>query len=76
MKASENLIDHLQHYRRMKPFIAVKEFIMIVICTIPYAIVVNQILVPHAIVGGGVTGLCEIIYFATGSLCLSGSVRS
>lgn len=67
MKASENLIDHLQHYRRMKPFIAVKEFIMIVICTIPYAIVVNQILVPHAIVGGGVTGLCEIIYFATGS---------
>lgn len=38
---------------------------MIVLCTIPYALTVNQLLVPHAIVGGGVTGLCEIIYFAT-----------
>ena len=38
---------------------------MIIICTIPYAIAVNQLLVPHAIVGGGITGLCEIIYFAT-----------
>lgn len=38
---------------------------MIILCTIPYAITVNHILVPHAVVGGGVTGLCEIIYFAT-----------
>ncbi len=59
------LKEHLQHYRRMKPFIAIKEFLMIVLCTIPYAITVNQLLVPHAIVGGGITGLCEIIYFAT-----------
>ena len=35
------------------------------VSTIPYAIVVNLILVPHAIVGGGLTGLCEILYFAT-----------
>ena len=38
---------------------------MIALSTIPYALTVNQLLVPHAIVGGGVTGLCEIIYFAT-----------
>ena len=38
---------------------------MIVLCTIPYAIAVNLILVPHEIVGGGLTGLCEILYFAT-----------
>ena len=38
---------------------------MIILCTIPYAVTVNQLLVPHAIVGGGVTGICEIIYFAT-----------
>ena len=38
---------------------------MIILCTIPYAIAVNWILVPHTIVGGGLTGLCEIIYFAT-----------
>ena len=60
-----NIREHLQHYRRMLPWITIKEFLMIVISTIPYALTVNQLLVPHAIVGGGVTGLCEIIYFAT-----------
>ncbi len=40
---------------------------MIAICTIPYAFAVNQILVPHTVVGGGLTGFCEIIYFATGT---------
>ena len=49
----------------MKPLIATKEYLMIVLCTIPYAIAVNLILVPHEIVGGGLTGLCEILYFAT-----------
>ena len=49
----------------MKPLIAIKEYIMIILCTIPYAIAVNWILVPHTIVGGGLTGLCEIIYFST-----------
>lgn len=65
LKPSERLKAHLQQYQRMKPLIAVKELLMIVLCTIPYATTVNQLLVPHAIVGGGVTGLCEIIYFAT-----------
>lgn len=40
---------------------------MIAICSIPYGLVVNQVLVPHAIIGGGLTGLCEILYFATDS---------
>ena len=65
MRPSERLKAHLQQYQRMKPLIAIKELFMIMLCTIPYAITVNQLLVPHAIVGGGVTGLCEIIYFAT-----------
>lgn len=49
----------------MKPLITIKEYIIILFCTIPYAIAVNWILVPHEIVGGGLTGLCEILYFAT-----------
>lgn len=61
------LREHLKQYQRMKPFVAIKEYIMIAICTIPYAIAVNWILVPHAIVGGGLTGFCEIIYFASGT---------
>ncbi len=67
MKPSEQLKEHLQHYQRMKPLIAIKEYFMIAICTIPYALSVNQILVPHTVVGGGLTGLCEIIYFASGT---------
>lgn len=67
MKPSEQLKEHLQHYQRMKPLIAIKEYFMIAVCTIPYALSVNQILVPHTVVGGGLTGLCEIIYFASGT---------
>lgn len=63
---NDALRERLASYRRWKPFIEVKEFFMIALCTIPYGIVVNQILVPHAIVGGGLTGFCEILYFATG----------
>lgn len=62
---SKKLREHLAGYRRMLPIIMLKELLMIIICTIPYAFGVNQLLVPHAVVGGGVTGLCEIIYFAT-----------
>lgn len=59
------LRDNLQKYYRALPWITLKEFLLIIVSTIPYALTVNQLLVPHAIVGGGVTGLCEIIYFAT-----------
>ena len=59
------LRELLKDYQRMKPLIAIKEYLMIIVATIPYAIAVNWILVPHTIVGGGLTGLCEIIYFAT-----------
>ncbi len=51
-----------------KWLIEAKELFFIAICTIPYALAVNQILVPHAIIGGGLTGLCEIIYFASGEV--------
>lgn len=60
-----SLREQLASYRRLLPIITIKELLMIVICTIPYAFGVNQLLVPHAIVSGGATGLCEIIYFAT-----------
>ena len=64
---NKKLREHLAGYRRMLPIIMLKELLMIIICTIPYAFGVNQLLVPHSVVGGGVTGICEIIYFATNS---------
>ena len=60
-----NIRELLKEYRKARPWIMIKELFMIALSTIPYALTVNQLLVPHAIVGGGVTGLCEIIYFAT-----------
>lgn len=62
------LRELLKDYQRMKPLIAIKEYLMIIVATIPYAIAVNWILVPHTIVGGGLTGLCEILYFASDKL--------
>ena len=55
----------LEKFYSAKPVVLIKEYLLIMLCTIPYAIVVNRILVPHAIVGGGLTGFCEIIYFAS-----------
>ncbi|MBR1923162.1 MAG: YitT family protein [Paludibacteraceae bacterium] len=53
---------------RKQVLIEIKELLLIALCVAPYALVVNQVLVPHAIVGGGLTGLCEIIYFASGEV--------
>ena len=53
-----HLRENLQRYYRALPWITLKEFLLIIISTIPYALTVNQLLVPHAVVGGGVTGLC------------------
>lgn len=56
---------HIHRYRKMKPYIEAKELALIAICSVLYAVAVNQILVPHNVVSGGLTGLCEIIFFAT-----------
>lgn len=45
-----------------------KEFFFIALGAGPFAIVLNRIMVPHAIVGGGLAGFCEIIYFASGGV--------
>ena len=50
---------------RKKILIEVKELLMIAVCCLPYGFVVNQVLIPHAVIGGGMTGICEIIYFAS-----------
>ena len=53
----------------MSPFVSIRkgacEYLVILLAAIPYGIVVNYIMLPHAVVGGGLTGLCEILYFAT-----------
>ncbi len=46
-------------------FIKLREYIVIALGLIPYGLAVNQILIPHTIVSGGLTGISELIYFST-----------
>lgn len=53
---------------KLKLLRELKELLVIALGAAPFAIVVNRILVPHAIVGGGLAGFCEILYFASGGI--------
>jgi len=41
---------------------------VIIIGIAPMALMVNWVLLPHAFVGGGLTGICSAIYYLTGGL--------
>lgn len=42
------------------------EYLVIIIGIAPMALMVNWVLLPHAFVGGGLTGICSAIYYLTG----------
>ena len=44
------------------------EYFVIIIGIAPMALMVNWVLLPHAFVGGGLTGICSAIYYLTGGL--------
>ena len=44
------------------------EYLTIIIGIAPMALMVNWVLLPHAFVGGGLTGICSVIYYVTGGL--------
>ncbi len=46
-------------------FVKLREYILIAVGLLPYGLAVNQILIPHTIVPGGLTGISELIYFST-----------
>ncbi len=41
------------------------EYMVIIFGIFPMALMVNWVLLPHAFVGGGLTGICSIIYYLT-----------
>lgn len=53
---------------RKTPWTYVKEYGSITLALIPFAMMVNWVFIPHQVVGGGLTGLCEVIYFSTHGL--------
>lgn len=44
------------------------EYLVIIIGIAPMALMVNWVLLPHAFVGGGLTGICSAIYYVTDGL--------
>ena len=44
------------------------EYLVIIIGIAPMALMVNWVFLPHAFVGGGLTGVCSAIYYLTGGL--------
>jgi len=44
------------------------EYLAIIIGIAPMALMVNWVLLPHAFVGGGLTGICSAIYYVTGGM--------
>lgn len=41
------------------------KYLIIILGIFPMALMVNWVLLPHAFVGGGLTGICSIIYYLT-----------
>lgn len=65
MNRTQTLKTQFNKFHNKKPVVRLREMFLIFAGLCPYAAAVNQMLVPNDIVGGGLTGLCEIIYFAT-----------
>jgi len=51
------------HESRMR---TVFEYLVIIFGIFPMALMVNWVLLPHAFVGGGLTGICSVIYYISG----------
>lgn len=47
---------------------ALFEYLVIIIGIAPMALMVNWVFLPHAFVGGGLTGICSAIYYVTSGL--------
>lgn len=53
------------HESRMR---RIFEYLVIIFGIAPMALMVNWVLLPHAFVGGGLTGICSVIYYVTDGL--------
>lgn len=59
------LKDEYSKLKKKKQIVTAAELIAIFFSLAPYSLAVNALLVPHNIVGGGATGIAEIVYFAS-----------
>jgi len=59
---------HNLYYPKQHALVVVREYLVIFLALCPFAAMVNWVFVPHNVVGGGLTGICSIIYYATQGL--------
>ena len=59
---------HESYTAKQHGLVVAREYLLIFIALAPFALMVNWIFVPHNVVGGGLTGICSIIYYATQGL--------
>lgn len=57
--------EHDVYTPKQHAIAVIREYITIFIVLCPFAAMVNWIFVPHNVAGGGLTGICSIIYYAT-----------
>lgn len=67
-KTAEQIKNDLIAFRKRRVVRDIMELLTIFICLFPYGVAINRLMIPHGIVGGGLTGLTEIIYFASGGV--------
>ena len=58
-------LPHAQLNRRQFIATVITEYVMIFLALCPFALMVNWIFIPHNVVGGGLTGICSILYYVT-----------
>lgn len=63
VRFSQLVNPHKAPQTRLRTFF---EYLIIIIGIAPMALMVNWVLLPHAFVGGGLTGICSAIYYITG----------
>jgi len=67
-KTAEEIKNDLVAFRKRRVVNDIIELIVIWVSLLPYGIAINYLMIPHGIVGGGLTGLSEIVYFASGGV--------
>lgn len=55
----------LESYYKTRPAVAIREYLGIILGLFPFALMVNWIFIPHNVVGGGLTGICSLLFYAS-----------
>lgn len=58
-------LPHAAYNRKQHILTVVREYVLIFTFLCPFALMVNWIFLPHNVVGGGLTGICSIVYYVT-----------